>query len=604
MQKKRELVQSKLVTSFKLSQLESDQIFDRVKIVSLSEDNIYKDVMTRLSQTIVGIDSEKAFDLFTKWIFDLSENREKVTRKQIVSRMNEIGSALTDRANLLMEWNTSIKPIESNTSVNQERLQKEFYAGVSTRYEHVEADLDFHRTEKLIKLESLFQENNIVIIHGASGQGKTTLAYRYLHDNFPSSWRYQIELIESKSHALQISSAISGQASALNAPIIIYLDVRPNDQNWTELASQLAQQPMIRILVTIREEDFRKANIGSHLFKFGRLPLRFNKDEARNIYNRAIKLESQIKGHFLTFETSWEAFREQGPLLEYVYLLTQTTTLQDRLSEQLQNLAESADTSSTDDKWNLLGWVAIVSAYEARLKYDELKKLVERPSLLGFHLNQLEEEYLIRVSNDGLVIEGLHSIRSVILVELMEKFNPTFWFEGLDQIIQAIVDEDIQSFLLNSFVDRPEKDQASLIQKLIAFHPMSWVGNVGICRALLWIGLKEYIETNKNVIQDAEYKSKGSWSQIFLDMDFVGMMADDPFPADKFIFRNRSSDFRQEIESYRDSQTPKIEAFKYVANWLNTFVDTPNPPNTQLNWIGFARSSRFVWIFTNREPDI
>ena len=80
------------------------------------------------------------------------------------------------------EWHLTIRPLLSNTPPDEERprLQEEFYEGGYTRFEHILADLDFRRDEKLAEIAQAFERRNIVITHAASGQGKTTLAYRYL----------------------------------------------------------------------------------------------------------------------------------------------------------------------------------------------------------------------------------------------------------------------------------------------------------------------------------------------------------------------------------------------------------------------------------------
>jgi hypothetical protein len=80
-----------------------------------------------------------------------------------------------------------------------------------------------------------FQNTNVVIIHAASGQGKSTLAYRHLHDMYPNKWRFSIKRVQDVQHALQIALALSGFAEAVEVPIAVYLDVHPRDTEWTEL---------------------------------------------------------------------------------------------------------------------------------------------------------------------------------------------------------------------------------------------------------------------------------------------------------------------------------------------------------------------------------
>lgn len=94
-------------------------------------------------------------------------------------------------------------------------------------------------------------------MHGASGQGKTALAYRYLHDFVPESWRFDIRLIESRTRALSVVQALIGHLGAIGVPAYVYVDVPPGEQFWLELVKALAGFSLVRIIVTIREEDGR-----------------------------------------------------------------------------------------------------------------------------------------------------------------------------------------------------------------------------------------------------------------------------------------------------------------------------------------------------------
>ena len=56
------------------------------------------------------------------------------------------------------------------------------------------------------------------------------MAYRYLHEHFPNMWRFKIELVQDRKHALSIARAIMGQADAIDFPVAVYLDVSAKDQ--------------------------------------------------------------------------------------------------------------------------------------------------------------------------------------------------------------------------------------------------------------------------------------------------------------------------------------------------------------------------------------
>jgi hypothetical protein len=173
-------------------------------------------------------------------------------------------------------------PIEDPALDTAQRteLAESFYRGVAAQYAHIAADLDIPRPRKHADLANQFRTHQVVIVHGASGHGKTTLAYRYLHDAFPALWRFQVRAVENRQHALSIAAALVGQADALGVPLAVYLDVAPQDSAWPELVRQLAMHPAMRVLVTIREEDFQRATISEADFEFASVGLTFDATEA------------------------------------------------------------------------------------------------------------------------------------------------------------------------------------------------------------------------------------------------------------------------------------------------------------------------------------
>lgn len=586
---KRKSVADKLVEKHRIDQSDIELVFEGVSFESVDENELHNKVLELIRQTAAGISPQDAFDLFMQWIYYLSEQRQGVTKAEIIAKLNHIGRALTQRTNFIGEWHTSIQPIEQTEKIESaklELLRSQFYAGVSARYEHIQASLDFRREDKLEAIVQGFQERNIVIVHGASGQGKTTLAYRYLHDYYPATWRYQVVLIENPSHALRIASALNGQADALEAPIVVYIDVRSNDLNWTEIVRKLAQHKWIKVLVTVREEDFRQATLPRYQLDYEPISLTFNAVEAKQIYNRAIEAEKVVQAKFLNFDASWEAFRGQGPLLEYVFLLTQTETLQERLRGQLDNIFSEIEGKEITDKWELLRWVAVASAYEARLPYQELRNMVAKPTLMGKLLTQLEEEYLVRRSEDGHYIEGLHAIRSRILVQLMIENDPFLWNETAQQILPILPELDLQPFILNAFIDRTDSEQSAFLDYLTSFYPSGWAGCAGIMRCLLWVGVRNYIEANRALLNKIENDLVRVWF-IVLDLDLINFL-EEPFPLDETIMSKFTAENQQKIKQYREAQTPKEEAFVYAKAWFERFQQVPEAPELPIDWLGLA----------------
>ncbi|MCA9945100.1 MAG: hypothetical protein KC449_16555 [Anaerolineales bacterium] len=573
------------------SQPQVDLIFTSVELLSVDEEQEEEEVYGLLREMLVGIDSQHAFELLHFWLFLCMEQRKGVTQAYVIDKIQHVGRFLAERRDHHDQWFTTIQPLEDRqiTADGYERLRKEFFEGGFTRYEHILADLDFYREQKLAAIKAGFQSSNVVIVHAASGQGKTTLAYRYLHDRFPSNWRFAIQRIESIQHALHVANALNGHANAVQAPMAIFVDVNPRDTAWPELIKQLARHPYLQVLVAIREEDFRRANVSGAEFGFVDVDLEFDEPEARLIFERAKASLSQ--GKFLDFEDAWDTFGDGGPLLEFVYLLTQTTTLRQRLESQVNRIRdEIREKNLAPDELQFLRLTATATAYEARLNTRKLIGSLNLPDpdrTLQFY----EKEYLMRVSSDGQYIEGLHAIRSGILVDLLTSVDVNPWLEAAVEALPLIIEEDLESFILHTLVDRPSPEHTSFIETVTKLSPSTWAGLAGVLRGLLWSDAREYIKANQSTIEAAREEFGPGWYFI-VDLNFSGSEGPniDRWWADEKLSNLFSKERIEKLEAIRATQTPKESVFQLSSGWLITLEKAPVAPMTLSDWTGVAET--------------
>lgn len=582
----RRTIASKL-KSFGLSDEEVATVLDRVELVSLDENAVRERVFALLQDALVGIDTENAFDLLTFWLYLKAEQRAPITRSEAIERITSVGKFLAERHAYLQEWFTSIVPLEDQTieEVQRESLRAEFFAGIAARYEHILANLDFLRPRWLQVIEESFAQHNVVIVHSASGQGKSTLAFRYLREYYPSTWCFRIELIRDRQHVLSITRALAGFAAAVQAPMAIYIDVSPRDTDWPELVQRLAPNPLFRVLITIREEDLRRSALPGAIFSYADVSLSFNRDDASEIYERAVTILPERR--FLDFTEAWDAFGEQGPLLEFVYLLTQTTTLRERLFAQIAFVRDEIRAGRRPvEEIRLLHMVAVASAYEARIDVVELAEKVALPDL-AWSLEQFEREYLVRVSNDRRFVEGLHPVRSRLIVDILTDAVLSPWGRVATEVLPVLCEEDLESFLLYALVERPAEEPALL--SFAQTHAwQSWTGFASIGRVLLWAAIRTYVNTNRPTIRDAHEAFGAAW-WIVLNFDMVGVAGDvhkewvETFK--QFIPEQR----QQQIASLQARQTSKSELFTHIKAWLTERQAPSNPPTTTSDWMAVVQ---------------
>jgi len=574
-----------------LSEVEAKRLLTQVQIVSVQEAELTKKVYASLRNCLTGVEPERAFEMLNFWLYVCAENKTKITQRDVIERISKVGQFLAERAAHHREWFTSILPIEDKSVETQkDELSGEFYRGVSARYEHILADVDKYRSEKLSEISQKFKKNKVVIIHGASGQGKTTLAYRYLHDFFPNQWRFQIHLVENRQHALSIAAALAGQAEAIGIPIAVYLDVSPNDIGWVELLEKLAVHSNISILVTVREEDFRRASISGAELQFAEIELALEGTEAQEIYK--FLAETVTPSEFLNFEDAWNKFGGEGPLLEFVYLITQGALLRERLSQQVKRFEDEVRRGNySASELELLRLVAVASAFESRLKVRPLVKHLGLPvPQRTFEL--LEKEYLLRRSADDSLVGGLHPIRSSILAELLTdpKFSP--WSESASTCLPFIVEQDVESFLLYAFL-RHKAEIEPLLHALDSYQPEQWIAISGVTRALIWLGIKEYVEASRHLIEES-YKAFSNGWMLLLDLDVADVS---PGAAESLLTSLGSllpEEKQSRIEAFRSRQIDKKLVFKHVERWLPKQTRKPELPDDDVAWSGMAET--LFWL--------
>ncbi len=554
----------------------------------LDESELKKKVFAFLKNTMTAGDPPHAFGLLMYWVFIASELKEQIRYSTVIDRLISVGRYVGARSAYHDEWYTSILPLTDtlNSDDNDPQLlAQEYFQGVDARYEHILAGLDVVRSDKMAEIEQKFESSNVVIVHGASGQGKSTLAFRYLHENASSDWRFYVDLrlTDDKRQVLRVANALSGHAKAIQRPCIVYIDVSPSDQDWTELVRSLSDLPELRILVTIREEDWRRATGYRARFVSEELELSFDEEEAGNLY---VGLKDQIS-HYLAFDEAWVGFGGQGPLLEFVYFLTQNQTLKSRVEDQIQSLKDHVRMGQlTVNELHLLRLVAVASAYEAKL---DLKALVERLGLSepARTIELFTKEYLIRIDESGSTVTGLHAVRSNIMLESLLDDVLSSWKSTGVECLPLLVETDLEIFLLHAF-SRRRTEATALLEELESFHPKSWIGVAGILRALLWLGVYDYTESNRALIDEVSRERGPGW-YLILDSDLTEIAPD----TISNIWHNMPDLGGKErlieyVESIRVRQTPKCEAFVHARHWLQDFDSTGISPSLSQDYAGLA----------------
>jgi hypothetical protein len=561
-------------------------------IVDLSEDNLTRQINKALEETEVGGDLKTAIDLFTCWIYSASEKHETLTKQSLFEELHLIGQYLANLRDGSRHWMTSIKPLlEAGIQREEhERLQMEYCHGVQARWTHIAADLDVPRKGKLSEIHDQFAQHKIVVIHGASGQGKSSLGLRYMKDYWSDHTRFQINLKDGRSEIPAIANALRAHIKQLNLDAIAWVDVAPTDSGWVDLLRELADAN-VKVLVAVREEDLQRAGLRDDQFDLGQVSLGFlNSEEAEAIYDGL----PDAKRHSPTFIDAWARFNRSkgGPLLEFTHFLTQGKTLSEKIQGQIQRLtneAESDRPEATVTKKHIraLALAAMANSVGCRVSEALLRQAAE----LGEYGNPfalLEAEFFLRVGEDG-TIAGLHILRSTAILDALICGNRDRLTDLITSTLPLVLDGDVETFLEIIF-SRYSEASNSLSAAIDSLVLRNWEQTGGICRALVWYGISEHERENHEKLNSLVEEWGSSW--LLMCDSFVG--------GGENAVRN----LRETFKSVNKTELPWIELspmdriFVPLGLWLAKIHAPQSNPITEGDWFGIA--DLMHWIATRK----
>lgn len=561
----------------RFSEKQAKDILTHLNYVQVDEAVLTNFVYAKLNGLVTSGQPQQAFENFMWWLFIASEKKLELTQQSVITKLNDLGRFLAQRNANAEEWYNSILPITlPNDFELSANLQDEFFQGGRVRFEHIVAGLDVRRSKLLEDINRAFTKNNLVVIHAASGQGKTTLAYRYLLEFGANEFRFEILKPDDLTHARRMATALAGHYEAASLPTLVYLDVRPGDTVWKEFVNQLSKVDGIRILITIREDDWFRSKVTPSDFVFADILLQFDASTAEPLFNTLLARYNISK--YLDFQDAWMQLGERKTLFEFIYLLTQEQSLAEKIQQQVAALQDEVNAQTlAANELKLLRLVAVASAYETRLPVINLVKLcgIAEPTRT---LQRFSNEFLLRTSSDGKFVEGFHAVRSELMCQqlLDETFYP--WHEIAEQVLAIVEESDLEFFLLCAFSRHYPKSE-HLVKALAQVKPKNWETVRGISRALQWLGLKTYAQLNLDTLKMAHTIAGCGW-WVLINFDVANAQGEKKLDL-LTPFIDSMPNFAlaaKAATALKERQTDSSSIFKFFSDWLTRLKDLPSLP--------------------------
>ncbi len=514
-----------------------------------TEHSLYEEIVTILKQRFPSFNPEYEIKLLTQWIYNVAEQGKQLTYKDLLNVREQYVTFNNQQASVLSEYGLTVIKLDQVPGISQDNIKEEFYNGVSARLYHIQAGLDVKREQKLLQIKNAFMNSNVVILHGQSGQGKSTLAYRYINDYC----QFAYEIINSNDRNIsRIITTLSALAKDLPWKIVLYLDVIPANTEWVQVVKEFANYEKVQCIITIRQEDWnqKKNVVITNNSTISEIEVTLIKEEAHKIYE-AIKLNNG-NPFTLPFEEVWKKEGKQGSLLEFIYFLNHGRSLKSRIAEQVEKI--------TDKSRDLLAYIALGNHLGGHINKSSLSDLTNMSILEVERLvRNWNKEYFV-ISEDG-DFSDVHPIRTKLIIDQIFNNDVKIIVRyGLN--LFKLVDSNQTDIYLIRLMNEGmsacelidwETDQGQLTPALY----------YGIAKALLWKRIKEYEEKHKGLIDQIKNKVGSAW-YLYLPFNFTEIDIQESVKELMKSINNNMPDL-----SYITNQfEPQSIVFEYIERWL------------------------------------
>lgn len=509
---------------------------------------------------------------------------------------NDVISDVVKNSDLYMSHLVTIDVLGSK-KVSLEKLQNEYREGISARPEHIRKRLDVIRNKWIEQVEINFEKSNIVLIRGASGQGKTSLAYRYLLERYAEEQIICIQKLTNENSIWAILNFLKRELE--DREYVLYYDVQPGDTFWGIILNAISMHlPDARLLVTIREDDYNSSNISRGSVSYEEISLELYEDEAREIYSQ------YEQNTFISFNDLWKTFGNGGPLLEFIYLINHSMTLEAKINNQITRIGSEID----EREWfNVLAVIAIAGQYDLSIKLDVLFEKIKLKNASKL-LQQFEKEFFVKISDNGERIKCLHSVRAHLIIKCLEG---KFGFNYLQALLLtlSVIDNSTIYLLLEYFSKNKVSEEVVDEFSNISFEDLSVVED--ILRGLLWLSITDYLSVNKKVIEEGNRIFTNNYVMIALG-DITGFIDTRQTTSDLLkIYDKKRPGIIDEVNSLINRQTTRFLEYEYpkrflenIANSIIEFVEKKTVNTRSLGYILFWANKLGVSISISSEIDV
>jgi hypothetical protein len=315
----------------------------------------------------------------------------------------------------------------------------DFVEGKRTRPGHVAGGLDVPRAMWIERIGKALEVVPVCAIRAPSGQGKSTLLFRYAFERGQQQDTYIVRSLQTNEELSAVREFLQFRARFQGSILLLIDNADWRTRFWSSLATDCAAMSL-KILVSTRMEDWTRY-VDTTGFGYEVVEPSLDVQEATNIF-RFLSSHGRAHASVPSHEYAWEKLGEPHLLMEYVYLVSHGTMLKERLADQIANISRQQEDPA---KLDVLRIVALSSLCGCEVPLRALVDAIKWRDDPSFALGALNGEYLSISARDAA---GLHLVRSQHLTGILHGGSP-----ALDQTAircLQILDENRHRDLLST----------------------------------------------------------------------------------------------------------------------------------------------------------
>lgn len=418
---------------------------------------------------------------------DWSIQRKTISKKYLL----DFKIRFKENQERTLEFEAFGKGLIDRISWVEEKYSSDYFEGKKTRTGHIALGLDVKRPKWLKKIDEVFEKTNVCIIREASGQGKSTLAFRYAFDYWNPETTFIIKVVDSAEHAEQISNYLKA-LSELGLAISVLIDDINKEKQFFSNVIQNCCNSRIPFLVTARNDDFNTIGnaeeyLNNFIFPF------FDLSEAKELFSN-LKRKASIHHSVISAEWAFETISSPKSLIEFIFLITQGKMLFDRLSQQVRIMHQN----NQDLKLDLLRKVILADVCNTPI---DLNTLV-------IHSNSEDIQKIIMSLNNEFIniidgkIRGYHWVRSNHLLQILHEDYADSGISVL-RVIPLIHKNDRTQLIGNAY-KLPNFNYSTLVNYYNSIPQKNEIEiYIAFIEGLFKIGEYQFFLSNKDVYDEA-----------------------------------------------------------------------------------------------------